>query len=629
MKKELSKKNKKNIKKSASLSPAKKKIFWGITIVIPFLVFLLLEITLQIFNYGGNLSLFIDGPAGYEEYQQCNQNVARRYFSSEKNVPTPPIQLFRKTKKENGLRYFVLGGSSAAGFPYGNNLSFPKILENKIKLSNPDKDVEVINVAMSAINSYSLLDMVDEVLDESPDGILVYAGHNEFYGALGVGSVQSLGNWRGLIRTYLKLHSVKTFLLLKDLLSRLQTSISGLTSDNESVGGSSTLMARVVKEQTIPLGGDLYNQGTEQFIENMSLIIKKVKNANIPIMFSELVSNLKDHKPFVSIDDEKNKSANHFYLKAKLAEKNQNYQLAKENYTKAKDLDALRFRSSEEFNTVLTNLCKENKIPVVPLISYFENNSKNGIMGNNLFLEHLHPNKDGYKIIAEAFYESLEAYGILGSNVQLSDSVHICTFTKLDSTYGALVIKQLKSGWPFKSEKTVNRFLQEYKAKNKIEEMALKVMVTEDFNLEAGHMELGDYYRDKKEFSKAVKEYTALISSIPHEISFYEKAAKAYVAQKNYSVASDLLVRSNQIKSSDFANKWIGQIALRDKKYQKAIEYLLLANHNDDQVLFNLSRSYYYQNNKKDGDKYFTQMAQNFPKSKYTSALNRLRKTIK
>lgn len=629
MKKKTSKKQKIKAKTGASISPVKKKIFWGITIVIPFLIFMMLELSLQIFNYGGDLDLFIDGPSGYEEYKQCNQNVARRYFSSEKNVPTPPIQLFRKTKNKNGLRYFVLGGSSAAGFPYGNNLSFPKILENKIKMSNPGKDVEVINVAMSAINSYSLLDLVDEVLDESPDGVLVYAGHNEFYGALGVGSVQSLGNWRGLIRTYLKLHNVKSFLLLKDLLSGLRTSISRLGSSNESVSGSSTLMARVVKEQTIPLGGDLYNQGKEQFIENMNLIIKKAKNANIPIMFSELVSNLRDHKPFVSIDDEKNKSANQFYLNAKLAERNQNYQLAKENYTKAKDLDALRFRSTEEFNSVLTDLCKENEIPIVSLVSYFKSNSENGIMGNNLFLEHLHPNKEGYKLIAESFFNSLKNHEFIKNMIEVSDTLDVSVYTKLDSIYGALVIKHLKGGWPFKSEKTVNRFFQEYKPKNKNEEVALKVMVTEDFNLEAGHMELGDYYQKTKQYGKATKEYLALISSIPHEISFYEKAARSYLAQKKFTEAAEVLLKSNEIKTSDFANKWIGQIALRQKKYDKSIKYLLVANHKDDQVLFNLSRSYYLKKNKKEGDKYFTQMAQNFPKSKYTSALNRLRKTLK
>ena len=66
---------------------------------------------------------------------------------------------------------------------------------------------------MAAINSYTLLDFMDEILEQSPDALLIYTGHNEYYGALGVGSEQSLGNSRWLIHTYLKLRSVKLLCL--------------------------------------------------------------------------------------------------------------------------------------------------------------------------------------------------------------------------------------------------------------------------------------------------------------------------------------------------------------------------------------------------------------------------------
>ena len=70
------------VKPRTSLSPAKKRIFWIITFSLPVLFFLILETSLHIFNYGGNLDLFIDGPAGYENYLRCNPNVARRYFET-------------------------------------------------------------------------------------------------------------------------------------------------------------------------------------------------------------------------------------------------------------------------------------------------------------------------------------------------------------------------------------------------------------------------------------------------------------------------------------------------------------------------------------------------------------------
>ena len=626
MKKEVSKKKVKQT--NISLSPAKKKLFWGITLALPILLLLLLEISLRVIDYGGNLDLFIDGPVGYEEYIRCNPNVARRYFSSEESVPTPPLQLFLKTKPQNGKRIFVLGGSSAAGFPYSNNLSFPKLLESRLDSVYPQNNIEVINIAMAAINSYSLLDMIDEVLEESPDVILIYAGHNEYYGALGVGSVQSLGNWRWLIRTYLSLHKVKTFQMLKDFIIWTKTQFNGLGNDGGKVNESNTLMARIVKEQTIPLESDLYKKGKDQYSENLDKILSKIKEKNIPVLVGELVSNIRDHKPFVSVKDEIGQNANSFYNSAKIAENRGNFEEAKKNYLLAKDYDALRFRSSEDFNEILHKISKTYGAKIVPLSNYFSDASENGIMGNSLFLEHLHPTKEGYNLIAKAFFESILSNNLFSHNPELTKNVnfdYIPGFTELDSVYASLVIKHLKGGWPFKSKNTVNSFFQTFRPKNKLEEISFKIMKEKNYNLESGHMELGEYYESKGNLDAAYSEYLALIHSISHERLFYEKAVRVLLKQKKYNLASKLLLESIKVNKSDFALKWLGQIALMNKKYNEAIKYLLEANHNDDQVLFNLSRSYYHEKNKSDGDKIFMKLTQNHPKSKYTSYLIKLR----
>ncbi|MFO8029246.1 MAG: hypothetical protein R6U28_05255 [Cyclonatronaceae bacterium] len=43
----------------------------------------------------------------------------------------------------------------------------------------PDMRVEVINMAMPAVNSHTLRDMHRQLLRHDPDGILIYIGHNE------------------------------------------------------------------------------------------------------------------------------------------------------------------------------------------------------------------------------------------------------------------------------------------------------------------------------------------------------------------------------------------------------------------------------------------------------------------
>lgn len=617
-------------KKEIKLSASKKRLFWLITIVSPFLFLLMFELLLQVFNYGGNLELFIEGPQGYENYLRCNPKVARRYFSNEASVPTPPLQLFRKEKAENGYRIFVMGGSSTAGFPYGNNVSFPTILRNRLSKAFAEKEIEVINVAMSAVNSYTLSDLTDEVLEQSPDLILIYAGHNEFYGALGVGSVQSLGNWSELINFYLKLQSVKSFLLLKDFITWSKISISSVFDSTQKLDPSSTLMARIVSEQEIRLNGDLYNSGIKQFQENLSKIIWKVKNKNVEIILSDLVSNLKDQKPFVSID-ENGTSAKKQYEEGKQLFDNEEYLEANKKYVVAKDLDALRFRAPSDLNNIIYALAKKNNIPVAETEKLFASRSENGIIGNNFILEHLHPNIEGYKLLAESFYNTLVKNKTIAENWSTFDFNNLESpgITTLDLTYGNLVVRHLKAGWPFKKKATTNLFMQKYKPKNKIEEIAFKIMKTENYNIESGHMELGEYYENNKMYDEAFSEYYSLISSIPHELEFYKRAVTILLKQKKYKVAEELLAISLKYKENYFATKWIGQIALMDKNYKKSISYLKRSDSKDAQTLFNLSRAYYSDNQWKNGEATFRNLATLAPNSDYIPYLQKIRSVAK
>ena len=60
-------------------------------------------------------------------------------------------------------------------------------------------------MSASVLSALILYDQVAEILQQEPDAILIYAGHNEFYGALGVGSTKTWGLW--FVRGYLKLSS--------------------------------------------------------------------------------------------------------------------------------------------------------------------------------------------------------------------------------------------------------------------------------------------------------------------------------------------------------------------------------------------------------------------------------------
>ena len=182
----------------AKIPKAKRILFNIILLLLPFIILIFLEIILRIVNYGDNLKLFIDFPGKeMQEYKIVNREIGKKYFQK-LEYSNPCHDMYLKEKPINGFRIFVLGSSTVLGFPYEESLMFSRILQERLQNSYPEKYIEVVNTALTAINSYTLYDFIDEVLKEEPDAILIYAGHNEFYGAFGLGSAEKPIKYRKL-----------------------------------------------------------------------------------------------------------------------------------------------------------------------------------------------------------------------------------------------------------------------------------------------------------------------------------------------------------------------------------------------------------------------------------------------
>lgn len=114
--------------------------FYLIMLLIPVLFFVLLEAGLRVFNYGYDLSMWgevIEGKL------ILNPDVPRRYFSTVKSVPASIEDIFDKDKSLNSFRIFVLGESSAAGYPYMPMGSFSRYIRKRLELTYPGKRIEV------------------------------------------------------------------------------------------------------------------------------------------------------------------------------------------------------------------------------------------------------------------------------------------------------------------------------------------------------------------------------------------------------------------------------------------------------------------------------------------------------
>ncbi len=637
------KKKHKNIQKMKSksspaveISPSRRRFFNFVMLLIPMFFLLVLEVGLQIFKYGGNTALFVSTPDETSVYNGINRNVARRYFASESFNPTPRKDLFLKIKPKNSYRIFVLGESTTAGFPYGNNLTFPRILNRRLSDTFPDRRIEVVNTAFTAINSYSLLDFMDEILEQQPDAILIYAGHNEFYGALGVGSMESLGKVRWIARAYLKLQRFKTVMLLRDAIGQVKKWLAGSSDIDLLNDPMATEMSRIVKEQKIPLGSDLYELGKEQFRRNLHDILKKATDARVPVLISELVSNIRDQLPFVSIEQGGLPSAQKVFKEARLLEKEGKYEEARQVYYRAKDLDALRFRATEEFNEIIQNLAAQFHIPVVPMKSYFEAASPHGLIGNNLTCDHLHPNSDGYFLMADAFFNTLRQHHFISPDWQSQNTKPISYyrqnwgFTRLDSVYAALTITHLKGGWPFKRSGP-NLALDQFSPKTKEDSSALNILRTGQSTLELAHIELAQYYESRGELERAFQEYQSLIYTVPNLDLFYEPMVQFLLTTEQYERALQILTDALKYNQSFFIYKWIGQIHLALNHPPEGIFFLEKARSmrlDDEQLLYNLTRAYYNTSQFKRGDEILVQLKRIWSNPSAIAELEALKKSI-
>ncbi len=440
-------------------APSGKRTIWlkVVSLLLPFLALFLLEMGLRIFHYGYNTSLFIENPRN-SQYLVLNPNASKKYFTDPAMAPTGNSEPFKKIKDQNTCRIFVLGESTTIGYPYFHNGSFHRWLQYRLTRTYPGRSFEIINLSVTAVNSYTVLGFAKELVDYQPDAVLIYSGHNEYYGTLGVASTSRLSGNRTLIRLMLALRRLR----LTQLLTNGYRKVMGLFSNARNYSGE-TLMQLMVADSHIPYGSAVYQRGLDQFQANMDETLRLFSDRHIPVYLSNLVSNEKDMKPFVSVEPENNAASQ--YSLGRLAYEHGDSVQARAYFTKAIDLDGLRFRAPAAMNGIIARLC--SKYPDAHLVdahAEFADWSAGHLIGNELLLEHVHPNLKGYALLSDAFYRELKRTHFFSAGrgqdtagreqdtaaeITLSQLIKDMPLTALDSLSGAYKIEKLKRNWPF------------------------------------------------------------------------------------------------------------------------------------------------------------------------------------
>ena len=418
------------------LTAGRKWAFRAIAVVVvPAALLLLTELVLILVGYGTSSSFFtkISGRDAYT----TNQRYGWRFF-----LPVlarqPAFCEFSADKQDDTYRIFVLGGSAARGMP-DPSYAFGRLLKVMLEENYPQTSFEVVNAAMTAINSHVVRVIADDCARYDPDLFVVYMGNNEVVGPYGPGTV---------------------FEGFSDNLSAICWSITA----------RSTRLGQLVHELGGRLGGGWKQwQGMQAFMrhrlaaddprlegtyahlqQNLMDICKSGQRADAGVILCTVASNLKDNPPFASLhrtdltDPEQARwkvlydkgtaseeagehpKAIEAYLAAVAIDDSfaeLRFRLARchlavgdrdkarDHFIAARDFDALRFRTDSRINRTIRQVAEggSGEIRLADVVATMDKTDQlsGGIVGDEFFFEHVHLNFEGNYQVASTVFKTL------------------------------------------------------------------------------------------------------------------------------------------------------------------------------------------------------------------------------
>ena len=246
-----------------TMTSRRTKLFRALAIVFPFLLIGMANLSLYLLGVGVDTTLVVRAKQLSEPVYYLNPDVDRAYCTTDLRGPEP--RGFTLPKPSKTMRIVVVGESSVQGYPHPSELSFPRQMEIMLQRQLPEVKVEVLNAGIVGVCSLPLVDIVRQSFAAQPDLIVVYAGHNEFYGVGGVASNATLGRVSMNARRY----RLTQFLA------------NGLGGEQGSEG---ELVTRLPKQLAIPTSHVWVAQAERAYESRMNEIADQCAAAQVPLV---------------------------------------------------------------------------------------------------------------------------------------------------------------------------------------------------------------------------------------------------------------------------------------------------------------------------------------------------------
>ena len=408
---------------------------------VPVVFFGLLELGLRLGGFGHPTAFLLrSANHGQATFVQNNQ-FGWRFFGPRMSRLPHPISILRD-KPAGTIRVFVFGESAAYGDPQPR-FGLPRVLEAMLSLRHPGVKFEVVNAAMTGINSHALVPIARDCSRSGGDIWVIYMGNNEVVGPFGAGGIFGAQTPPlPLIRASLALKSTRTGLLLDWLRQTLQR-----TPTAKSEWGG----MRMFLDQKVRAADPRMDAVYRNFQSNLADMIRAGRDTGAGVVVSTVAVNLRDCAPFASLyranlpDVRLKEWEGLFFAPGIEAQQAGNWRKAEElfrqaariddsfaelrfrlgqcalalgevgearnQFAAARDLDALRFRCDTRLNDLIRQAATNGQAAGILLADAeraLAAASPDGLPGAELFYEHVHLTFEGNYVLARAIAEQVE-----------------------------------------------------------------------------------------------------------------------------------------------------------------------------------------------------------------------------
>jgi tetratricopeptide (TPR) repeat protein len=399
---------------------------------------LLLEAALRLASFGYPTSFLLHSTIKGKQVFIQNDRFGWRFFGPALARQPFPFAIPRE-KPSNTVRIFVFGESAAYGDPQPE-FGVGRMLQAMLSLRYPGARFEIINAAMTGINSHVILPIARDCTRAQGDIWLVYMGNNEVVGPFGAGTVfgpQSPS--LPLIRATVALKATRTGQLLDAALRFAHPT----PQEKEEWGGMLMFLGHQVRQDD-PRMKAVY----EGFNRNLNDIVKLGHASGAGVVLATVAVNLRDCAPFASLPNDslpegvlsdchdaflrglaEQKAGRHneaLGLFRQVSEKDPGFadvqfataesltalgqkQQAQSKFSLARDLDALRFRCDSHLNEIIRQCAsaqEQRGVVLADAEAAFERQAEVS-SGEALFYEHVHLTFEGNYLLARTCAEQV------------------------------------------------------------------------------------------------------------------------------------------------------------------------------------------------------------------------------